>query len=91
MSLTTFLEQPDVMAMMKPLRPTLPRKIDAPLKVEPRSNHYMMVGRAFDYLLRFELQRRAPHTMTRAWVAEDGCRHALARDPKTGNIGGGTF
>jgi hypothetical protein len=28
------------------------------------------VGRAFDYLLRFELQRRAPHAQTRPWAAE---------------------
>jgi hypothetical protein len=73
MSLSTFLNEPDVVAMVKPLRPALPRKVDAPLKIEPRSNRYVMVGTAFDYLLRFELQRRAPHAVTRTWVAECGC------------------
>jgi hypothetical protein len=29
-----------------------------------------MVGNAIDYLLRFELQRRAPHAVSRRWVAE---------------------
>jgi hypothetical protein len=29
-----------------------------------------MVGTAFDYLLRFELQRRAPHAVSEPWVAE---------------------
>jgi hypothetical protein len=29
-----------------------------------------MVGAAFDYLLRFEVQRRAPYAVGRKWVAE---------------------
>src|SRR5262249_26310468 len=70
MSLTSFLKLRDVAARVKPLRPKTPRKIDAPLRVEPRSNRYMMVGRAFDYLLRFELQRLAPHAVVETWVAE---------------------
>jgi hypothetical protein len=48
----------------------MPRKLSAPLKVEPRSKRYMLVGTAFDYLLRFELQRRAPHAVSERWVAE---------------------
>jgi hypothetical protein len=71
MSLTSFVGMPDVKARLKLLRPKLPRKLSAPLKVEPRSKRYMLVGTAFDYLLRFELQRRAPHAISRAWVAED--------------------
>lgn len=70
MSLTSFLEMPDVTAKVKPLRPKLPRKLSVPLKVEPRSKRYMLVGTAFDYLLRFELQRRAPHAISERWVAE---------------------
>jgi hypothetical protein len=70
MSLTNFLEMPDVSAKVKPLRPKLPRKIPAPLRFAPRSNRYTMVGTAFDYLLRFELQRRAPHAVSERWVAE---------------------
>jgi hypothetical protein len=48
----------------------IPRKIPAQLQVEPRSNRYMLVGTAFDYLLRFDLQRRAPHAVSERWVAE---------------------
>jgi hypothetical protein len=70
MSLTSFVGMPDVKAKLKPLRPKLPRKLSAPLKIEPRSKRYMLVGTAFDYLLRFELQRRAPHAISTAWVAE---------------------
>jgi hypothetical protein len=70
MSLTRFLDMPEVTAKVKPLRPKLPRKINALLHVEPRSNRYTMVGTAFDYLLRFELQRRAPHAIAGKWIAE---------------------
>jgi hypothetical protein len=72
-SLTCFLQMPDVMARVKPLRPKVSRKIGAPLRVEPRSNRYTMVGTAFDYLVRFELQRRAPYAVARKWMAESAC------------------
>ena len=70
MSLTSFIAMPDVRARIKPLRPQLPRKIDASLKVEPRTKNYILVGTAFDYLLRFELQRQASHARAEQWVAE---------------------
>lgn len=82
MSLTSFLNIPEVRAKLKPLRPKQPRKIAAPLKVEPRSNRYAMVGTAFDYLLRFELQRLAPHAVTEPWVAEQVPDHIYS-DPYT--------
>jgi hypothetical protein len=71
MSLTSFVKTPDVIEKIKPLRPKLPRKISATLKVQPRSNRYTLVGTAFDYLLRFELNRRAPHAIAERWVAEN--------------------
>jgi hypothetical protein len=70
MSLTGFIKRPEVVAKIKPLRPKLSRKIAAPLKVEPRTKNYTVVGTAFDYLLRFELQRRAPHAIAERLVAE---------------------
>lgn len=70
MSLTSFLKMPEVAEKVKPLRPKLPRKISAPLKAEPRSSLYTMIGTAFDYLLRFELQRRAPHAVGQGWIAD---------------------
>jgi hypothetical protein len=77
---------PDVTAKIKPLRPKLPRKIAAPLKVEPRSNRYMLVGTAFDYLLRFELQRLAPHAVAERWVAEYA-PDIIWRRTETGAVG----
>lgn len=70
MSLTSFIGMADVKERMKPFRPKLARKINVPLKVEPRSNRFMLVGTAFDYLLRFELQRLAPNSTSERWVAE---------------------
>jgi hypothetical protein len=70
MSLIRFVGMPDVRAKLKPLRPKPPRKLSVPLRVEPRSNRYQLVGTAFDYLLRFELQRSAPHATSERWVAE---------------------
>jgi hypothetical protein len=70
MSLTSFLKMPAVATKIKPLRPKLSRKIAGPLKVEPRTKNYTIVGTAFDYLLRFELQRRVPHAIADRLVAE---------------------
>jgi hypothetical protein len=87
MSLSSFIERPEVAAKLKPLRPKLPRKIGVPLRVEPRSNRYSLVGIGFDYLLRFELQRRAPHAVTRAWVAEQVPEELFFRTPFGGGQG----
>ena len=35
-----------------------------------REASFPLVGTAFDYLLRFEIQRRAPHASIKGWVAE---------------------
>ena len=58
---------------MAPLRPPPPRTIPAPLRVESNersSRGLSTVGTAFDCLFRFELNRKAPHALTRRWVAE---------------------
>ena len=36
----------------------------------PVSEHFALVGTAFDYLFRFEVQRRFPKARTQTWVAE---------------------
>jgi hypothetical protein len=70
MSLSSFVRNPEVRAKLAVLRPKFPRKIPVELRVEPRSNRYTVVGTAFDYLLRFDLQRRAPHALAQPLVAE---------------------
>jgi hypothetical protein len=49
-----------------------------PMIIEPRSQYYGRVGRAFRYLLWFELQRRYPDVCPPHWVADDA--PALIRD-----------
>ncbi len=70
MSLTSFIALQDVRAKLKTLRPKFTRKLKMPISVQPRSTRYQLVGTAFDYMLRFELQRRAPYAVSREWVAE---------------------
>lgn len=86
MSLSKFVEMPDVAARLKPLRPQGARKIDALIKVEPQSARYMLVGTAFDYLLRFELQRRAPHAVSGPWMAETASK-MIVRNIGSASVG----
>lgn len=69
MTLCEFLNQAHVRVKMAGFRPKMPRVIDAPLQVTPRSERYALIGTAFDYLLRFEIKRRVPHAVERRWVA----------------------
>lgn len=73
-SLTSFVERSEVVERLAPLRPDLPRKLTALLLVEPRTRRWGLVGTAFDYLLRFEVHRRAAGAMGRHWVAEHAPR-----------------
>jgi hypothetical protein len=69
MSLASFVQLADVAERLKPFRPPV-RRVDTRFKVPRVSDNPRLVGTAFDYLLRFELQRRAPHAVAREWVAE---------------------
>lgn len=84
MSLSSFVEEADVRERLKPLRPRFPRKIPLPLVAPPRSGRFQVVGIAFDYLFRFEVERRAARCTSRGWVAE----HApdLLRDAARGSV-----
>lgn len=72
MSLTSFLTLPDVreklrQEFVKP-RVATGKELLAP----PLSKRYSTVGTAFDYLLRFYLERLNPNAKQRRWVAEAG-------------------
>lgn len=71
MSLTSFLDEPEVKAKFKPFRPkglgTVPPTLVAPLDTKSAS----LVGTAFDYLLRFEIERTQKVTLHKVpWIAE---------------------
>ncbi len=50
-------------------KPTLALNLD--LKAPPLTNHYQVIGNAFDYLLRFVLKYHYPEAVDSTWVAED--------------------
>jgi hypothetical protein len=69
MSLTDFLSQSHVKKQLRVLRPKFPRRFESQLFVPPRSDRHTIIGTAFDYLLRFELERRMPRAVRRPWIA----------------------
>ncbi len=70
MSLTSFVDLPEVRERLNPLIACLPRALRIPIKFPPMTKSHMLVGTAFDYALRFELQRRFPYCEAKRWVAE---------------------
>ena len=70
MSITSFVKEKDVRAIVKVMRPPPPHKLGVPLIVLSRSNRQSLIGTAFDYLLRFELERRARWAVVGKWIAE---------------------
>jgi len=48
------------------------------LLAPPLTKHYILVGTAFDYLLRFYVERLNPNAITRRWVAELAISHPLS-------------
>jgi hypothetical protein len=50
----------------------------------------MLVGAAFDYLLRFELQRRAPNAISGHWIAESAS-DIIQKQAERAAVGGGVF
>lgn len=74
MSLSSLLEKPDVKERFRQ-EFKKPRVVAGrELLASPLSERYSLVGTAFDYLLRFYLQRLNPDAIHRRWVAEEGLR-----------------
>src|SRR4051794_36398947 len=72
MSLTSFLKQSkETREAMKVSFPCSLRSISLPpLRAAPLTTNYAMVGQAFDYLLRFYMQRNNPYAPKKSpWVA----------------------
>ncbi len=70
MSLTSFLKNKDVKDAFKHefKKPRL--KLQGELLAPPLTNHYGLVGTAFDYLLRFYIKRINPNAIEQHWVSE---------------------
>jgi hypothetical protein len=80
MSLTKFVKRPDVRHRLRQFpKPRLASDVD--VLFPPQSPRCSLVGTAFDYLLRFYIQRHNPKAKTRPWVAEAGLSALLDRVP----------
>lgn len=73
MSLTTLLDRPDVKKWMRDRFLFKAVKTEKPLAARPLTDHYMLVGTAFDYIMRWRLERDNPDRVhSDKWIAERG-------------------
>lgn len=78
MSLTSFLSNKDVREAFK-LEFTIPRlSAKKEIVAPPLSKRYSLVGTAFDYILRFYLERLNSNAMTQQWIAEGALTDPLS-------------
>lgn len=70
MSLTSFLKNKDVKDAFKQEFKMPAVKFQADLLAPPLTNHYGLVGTAFDYLLRFHMKSLNPKAIEKRWVSE---------------------
>ena len=71
MSLTSMLKEAPVKAMFKEAFPVEGVRLEGRMLAPPISGRPNLVGAAFDYLLRFRLEREFAGCVTRPWVAEE--------------------
>lgn len=70
MNLSTLVRIPDIRERFAAEFQKPKIVIRRPLLASPQSKRYSLVGAAFDYLLRFHLERTCSHARVRRWVAE---------------------
>ncbi|MFH1607217.1 MAG: hypothetical protein ABIC91_07745 [Nanoarchaeota archaeon] len=70
MSLTSFIKEPDVRKKFSETFSMPKVNLEAEMKAPPITEHYSLVGTAFDYLLRFYIKRHNPLAKTSKWIAE---------------------
>ncbi len=73
--LTSFIGEKDVRAKLREVfdKPKIP--VNAKMVAPPLTDHYALVGNAFDYLFRFYLKRLNPNAETGTWIAEKALSH----------------
>jgi hypothetical protein len=70
MSVCDLIKKSEVKDLLDRVIPPYQRMLRMPIRVAPRGSRSTLTGTAFDYALRFELQRRCPSARDRGWVAE---------------------
>lgn len=81
MSVVELLNSREVCGLLDSVMPPLEHRITVPMIAPPVTNHYPLVGTAFDYAIRFELQRRYPYpyVCAKPWVSESAVNLINAR------------
>ena len=75
MSLTSILKEKAIKTKFKQHFPLPKIKLDGSIIAPPHTTNYSMIGTAFDYVLRFHLERVFPDAVTRQLVAETAVDH----------------
>lgn len=70
MSLTSFLNIPQVKEKFAKTFVFKSPKLTGQIRAPPQTDHYTLMGTAFDYLLRFHIERLNPHSIKKKWIAE---------------------
>jgi len=70
MSLTSFIKNSDVKEKFLQEFPKPEFRLKKELLAPPLTNHYGLVGTAFDYLLRFYIGHLNPKAITNQWIAD---------------------
>ena len=74
MSLTSFIKNKEVRELFANEFKKPRGKIAGEIKAPPLTNHFGMIGTAFDYLVRFYLKYHNPKAKEHTWVAEISCK-----------------
>lgn len=82
MSLTSFITRPEIRAGFRAAIKRPPFKADAVMLAPPLTTNYRIVGTAFDYLLRFYVERLNPSARMTGWVAAAGLLFLRGSRPK---------
>jgi hypothetical protein len=89
MSLTTFLARRDVRQKFREEFPKPNLTANKVLLAPPPSKRYSLIGTAFDYLLRFYLERLNPKATQSPWIAKAGLARLGGQGQMITDIDGG--
>ena len=81
MSLTSFIKNKEVRELFANEFKKPRGKIVGEIKAPPITNHFGMIGTAFDYLMRFYLKYHNPKAKEQTWVAEMSCKKLSEVNP----------
>ena len=81
MSLTSFIKNKEVSELFANEFKKPRGKIVGEIKAPPITNHFGMIGTAFDYLMRFYLKYHNPKAKEQTWVAEMSCKKLSEVNP----------